>query len=577
MRRVIIAAIALLIGVGLYGDLTWRKRRYERELRKRVSSIDHYLDIGVELRTVVADPNGEQLIPDAPRMRIVRTKRAGGILDTELGRLVAPSRSRKVWYCSEDQEPIILHAPTLPLGIQVVASEGAGKTTILPQWHYFRWLEHLGKDKEGGQSAPTRRRLAAFLVEFHRHFPRDWYWYIKSEGLIVLADGTRLRLVSTHQQSKEEGSPLQMYTWAWSSADEMQDQIARHSDMQMRGRGAIAGRYKQARMMSPKDSPSYRTYRDTLATNPDWTIIRLLGTRSPFVPAEHWEKQTRALSKREYDRRVLALDVGPERQQYHTWKRGEPPLFDGNVRPVPVGAQDVTAEVLRPWGANLQLLVGHDPGRLFDVSVMLKAYRFRLTAEETRRRQRLDVPLHDWWIVDEVTTQQSTTDQHVTAVLARVRDHWGVHRQTWNGMHNPTGAQMLVRADPYSDSGGGEGQPDRSVYTTWRQRNITILPAAYRASTNGQKVGRVPKEGRIEMVCRLLCDASGVRRLYVACNERREVAAPKTVESFEVMERDEVGRAEAQRKDLRDMSHWTAACGYALWTLEKPRIGSEPT
>lgn len=573
MTRVI-TLVALLIGVGLYSDLTWQKRQYERELRKRVASIDHYVDIGVELRTVVADPNGEQLIPDAPLMRIVRTKKTGGIVDTEQGRLVAPSQKRRIWYCSEDQEPIILHAKTLPLGLQIIASEGAGKTTILPQWHYFRWLEHIGKDKEGGQIAPTRRRLAAFLVEFHKHFPREWYWYVKSEGLIVLADGTRLRLVSTHQQSKEEGSPLQMYTWAWGGADEMQDQTARHADMQMRGRGAIAGRFKQARMMSPKDSTAYRSYRDSLSTNPDWSIIRLLGKRSPFIAAEHWERQTRALSPREYQRRVLAMDVGPERQLYHTWSRGEAPHWDGNVRMLPLNARDVTAEVLSQWGKHFSILAGHDPGKLFDVTEFLKAYVCPMSPAEKKAREAARIPLWDWYVVDEITTEQTTTEQHVAAVLERARTKWNCNQLDWKGRPVVDGDRICVRADPYSDSSSGD-QPDRSVYTTWRQHGVTIWPAAYKASQETVKVSRIPKEARIELGCRLLCDAAGVRRLFVLCDDRRELAAPRLVEAYETMERDEIGKAETQRKDHKDLSHWPASVGYALWLLEKPRLAKE--
>jgi hypothetical protein len=578
--RAVALALALLIGVGLYSDLTWRKRHYERELRKRVESIDHFVDVGVELRTVVADPNGEELLEGKPRLRILRTHRAGGILDTQQGRLVAPSQRRTIWYCSEDQEPTILHADTDPLGVQVVGSEGAGKTTILPQWHYFRWLEHLGEHREGGQTAPTRRRLAMFLRELHNLYPRGWYWYIKSEQLVILADGTRLQLVSTHQQSEDEGSPLQGYSWSWAGGDEMQDQLQRAADHEARGRAAKRGRYKQCRTATPKDSPAWRDYRDRLKTarnatgNLLWQLRMMLGTNSPFVPGEHWERARASMTKREFERRVEAKDVGPERQLYHTWKRGESGDFDCNVRMVPLGAVDVTADVLAPWGRNLTLLAGHDPGKLFDVTEILKAYRIPMTSLEQKRRAHLGIPLHEWFVVDEVTTEQSTTDQHVTAVLGRVRERWACQQLDALGRANPDGARMLVRADPYSDSSAGD-HPDRTIYTTWRQRGITIHPAAYKSAVDAVKVGRIPKEGRIEMVCRLLCDATGCRRLFVACNDRREPAAPRLVETFEVSERDEIGKAETQKKDRRDLSHWGAALGYALWTLERPRMGQE--
>ena len=214
MTRRAWTALLLLIGVAVYSDLTWRKRQWERQLAARTQSVDHLVDIGVELRTVVQDPKGERLIEGKPRLRVLRVKRAGGILDTQLGQLVAPSQQRTIWYCSEDQEPIILHADTMPLGVQVYGSEGAGKTTVLPRWVYFRWLELLGEKREGGFIAPTQKRLRMFLKELQAAFPPSWYSYLKSEELLTLAaaDGgiqTGRRLgASARRQARRQAPAL---------------------------------------------------------------------------------------------------------------------------------------------------------------------------------------------------------------------------------------------------------------------------------------------------------------------------------------------------------------------------------
>ena len=58
----------------------------------------------------------------------------------------------------------------------------------------------------------------------------------------------------------------------------------------------------------------------------------------------------------------------------------------------------------------------------------------------------------------------------------------------------------------------------------------------------------------------------------VGCDDRKAPAAPKLVHAIETAERDAANRAEAERKDDRDVSHWPAALRYALWSVEKPRM-----
>ena len=39
------------------------------------------------------------------------------------------------------------------------------------------------------------------------------------------------------------------------------------------------------------------------------------------------------------------------------------------------------------------------------------------------------------------------------------------------------------------------------------------------------------------------------------------------------MEKDAAGRAEHEKKDENDLSHWPCSVGYGLWQLEHQRMG----
>jgi hypothetical protein len=165
-----------------------------------------------------------------------------------------------------------------------------------------------------------------------------------------------------------------------------------------------------------------------------------------------------------------------------------------------------------------------------------------------------------WFVIDEITTQQTTTEEHVRAVKRRLQQHWDLQ---WPGEDEP---KVLVRCDPQGDS---DNKTDRSVYTTWGLEGFRIKSAAY--TTKGQPRGRVPKDAGIDMTNRLLCNAAQERRLFVACDSQRRLCAPKLVEAIELSERDEAGKAETKIKGKRDYSHWPAALRYALWPYERAR------
>jgi hypothetical protein len=558
-RRIVSLVVALVaLGACVRNNTTHRRRQAERKLEELVHGETRFVDMGALLRVVRMDlERGAELVPGSPPLVVVDEIPFGGMVDTAPASpfFCGPSRAPAIWYCSEEAAPLILHGDELPDRLLVYGSEGSGKTTAQAIWAGLRFLEFTGEDREIGITAPTAPRLDHVFQAINRLWPASWYRWNTEEGCFYGVNGVRVRLVSTHQQSKAEGSRVQGYNWSAHGGDEMQDQTEYDADIEMRGRTAPRGRYKRFNTCTAKDAPKWREYRDRVLSKPKrWAKRDLIGPRQPFIWPSVWEDRKDTLTLREYQRRVLAMDVGPERMTYHTWSRDE------NLRRIPPGAVDITAEVMAPWGRGISLLGGHDPGTLFDVTILLKAFRLR------------GVALPQWWVVGEVTTEQSTTETHVQELLREVRGSWDVTQRDVRGRPVEDGPTLLVRADPYSDSGAGDKSPDKSVYTVFKKHGVRILPAAHIASVDKTLVGRVPKEGRIDMVTTLLCAASGERRLFVDCDDARAPVAPRLVEAIETSERDEIGKAEMQRKDKRDMSHWPAALGYGLWQIERPRL-----
>jgi hypothetical protein len=545
-----------------------RRRQLTKPLVEQVEGVDRLVDAGIELHVVIADPAGEQLVPNAPRLRVLRTHRFGGIIDTSArpARMIQRSRDPVHWYCSEEQEPVIMHRDSDPIGQLVYGSEGAGKTAALAMWHGLRWLEHLGEGREAGQTGrPTSDSLDLVRAQMFKFWRPTWYRYKVADELFVFCDGTTLRLMSTYRQSAAGGSPIQGFNWSWCGRDEAQDQVEVHEDIQSRGRAAkiVNGqnRYKQLATATAKESSDWRTLRDKLVAGkrpdgmPLWIRRWLLIENSPFVAPDFLTNQRESMSEREFRRRYDAVDLPPELATYPAWSR------QNNLVRIPeIGWEDVTALELSRWGPNLTLLCGHDPGSLFDVTLIAKAFKRRAAGGR--------ISTHPFWVIlDEVTTEQSTTERHVVELLERTRERWNVNLLGRDGKPVKDGPQMFVRADPY---GNNDNRPDRSVYTLFRNQHIRIEPAAY--SVEGTGPGRVPKDAGIEVVNTLLCSAARQRRLFIALNDRGEPVAPKLVEAFESQERDHRGKAEQQRKDAKDMSHWPAALRYMLWAVERPRL-----
>lgn len=523
-----------------------------------------YLDCGIEIRPARQNEAGIEALPGRPRLSAVPGLVViGGIVDTVTRTIVGETESPIVWYCSEAQRPLILHeVEDNRSRILCYGAEGSGKTAVLCMHSIVQVLRNLGWSGFAGLTAPTGERLRT-VVDTMRNFcpidtphqrrPGSWATYhgFGNTGEIRFKTGITIQCRSTHQQSEAIGSPIQGASWLWCDSDELQDTVEdprRDADIEARLRVAPRGKSRRLCTATAKDSSSWRTFRDAKKRSKHWTIERMPYDANLVVWPEHWETMRSNMSAREWSRRGLALDVGPERAVYPAWSR------ETNLRPLPqIGAEDVTSHALRGMGPNLGILIGHDPGTLQDVSLMLRAYRLRGSAQ------------YVWWVIDELTTT-GTTEEHGSKLLARLRQKWGTlmadaYRP---GLLDELSPRAHVRCDP---QGNTDSKTDRSVYQSLRGFGFDVRSAAY--SVNGKTAGRVPKDAGIEMVNRLLLSASGESRLFVDCDDSRQPVAPKLVEALEMSERDEAGRAETDKKDRRDLSHWPAALRYALWWTER--------
>lgn len=584
LSAVAIVAALVALGAGLISNTAYRKRMQSRAILEdradeyRAAKVrPQFVDIGVQIRVVVHDPNGAEILPGKPKMREVHRSEHGGVIDTRAdggARLVAPSRSPRIWYCSEDQYELIMHGDELTLGLVAYGSEGAGKTEVLPRWHYMRWLEHIGEGREGGQTAPTKRRLKMFRDAFFGLFPRDWiHGYTKKDDIIYLCDGrtpetrTRIQLIQTHVQSALAGSPIQGFNWSWCGSDEFQDSYERSNDIEARGRSAKPdergiAQYRQLRTCTAKDTTAWREFKDKmLAAKLEetgqslFTLKKLFGRRSPFVPGNHWDALKAKLSPREYARRVEPLDdQPPELAVYYCWLR------DRNLVALPRIAIDVTADILHGYpsymspGARFTLLACHDPGNIYNTTEVLRLVMFG------------EVPT--WVVVGELQTKQTTAIQHARLFREYIEQTFGIERRIYRhgkAMPDPESAKVATFVDPH---GKGEGQTDYdTIYGAFQAEGMDVFsPAAI--------TGKIKRSARVEMVNRLLGAADGTTRLVVARDEHGNTLAPRLVEAFEslVKKPGDDDPEGTRRKDEADKTHAPAAIGYGLWTFEQQSI-----
>jgi hypothetical protein len=532
-------------------------------LREALESEDRYVDFGLELRVVRQPKRGERgkaYLRGRPPVVLVDTLRFGGMVDTRANppRFCGPSVNPVVVYTDEVALPLILHGKDLPPNLLLQGAMRAGKTSTGVIWLALRILESTGSDGEWGVTGVNQERLGAVQRVIEETIPASWYSPPSARNPVFrFHNGVRVRMLSTHQTSKAAGSRVQAYSWLGSLNDEIQDTLAVDSDIEARGSEASDGMSKRLATASVKNDPAYRDWKTLISKSPYWKIFNKAGPTNPFVHLNTWEKMKGTMDEEDYRRKALAEDVVGSTRLYRTWDRGQDQsgrlTFQGNIAPIPAGGRNVTANELgRFWGGNFFYLIGHDPGSLCNVSVILQAWIL------PREYGAPFDPDPVWYAVREITTERSTTAEHIQEVIGVLKQY----------SCRPEGAKVIC--DPHT-KGNDSTKPHETVIKAWRAAGFDASPAAKKP--NGDP-SVIPKDARISMMISLLKDTLGRRRLRVACDERGFVQCPKLVEAFELMETNAEGKGERDKKDKYDKSHWPAAVGYALWPIEQTRIES---
>lgn len=603
MCRLLLAITAVIVSLS---SISAAERREEAELDRRQEV--GYVDMGIRLVVVERDPNGRPMVPgNSQKLREVDRIEVGGIVKLYTGadgrpaaHIVRKSNNPQVWFASRAMADLIVHDGPVP-SVLVQGSEGASKTVTLVMWTAWRVVEHIGRECKGGLTAPTGPRLKVVRDEIKKFWRPSWFRYSVRDQAYSFHALPSVQMASAVQRSEEAGSPFQGLNLFWCGSDEFQDHSSLNDDIMARGRTAEAAGFDYKRLCTStfKDSTTWRNFRATAESaqipvnenepdgdqRPLWLLTKLFGLESPFVPPSHWQKMRAGLTDREYRRRVLAEDVGPERQLYHTWERTEPAnengkILPGNLRLIPFNAVDVTRREMARYGQNVGILLGHDPGKRQHVTEFLKAFEFQ---EDRRDRHGRPLPpIVRWFVVDEVTSLKCagdpgydrdgadpcTVEAHVAVVLNRVRAKWRCNLlDAYTGGRSANSPTALCRVDPHTNS--GETHPGRSVKTRWINAGIMTMDAAY---NDQQKPTPIKVEERVDLLCTLLRNADGDRRLFVACDDRGVPAAPKLVKAFESMERNAMNEAEWEKKDDSDRSHWPSSVAFAIWLIEKPRV-----
>ncbi len=525
-----------------------------RGVSERMEGVSRYVDAGVIIRKVVADPKGQVLVRGKPPIRVIDERSLGGIIDTQLARpeVVEASPDPLIWYASSDQWDGLFHDDEKQLAQLVYGSEGAGKTRLLAMFHYRMWIRHLGCNYEGGQVAPTLSRNGTVRLEMESMFRPNWGRYVTRDEFqgFEMCDLTRIRFRYAHQQSAAHGRSIQGFNWAWCGRDEMQDQVDAHEDCESRGREAPEGRYWQVATATAKDDTRWRELRDVVLGSGCWIKRSLSIFRSPFIAPKFLADKRKSISPREFLRRYgdprtgEVGDLTPELAVYYGWLRTR------NLVARPQIARDVTAAVLANYrsyirpGQPFTLLAGHDPGVIYNTTEILKLLMFG------------DVPT--WTVVGELQTKQTTAREHARQLAEYVRSNFGVE-------YTDGGGKLLTFIDPH---GKGEAQTDyQSVYMAFQKEGLDAFNPA-------PMTVRIQRKARVEMMNRLLggsAENDGVPRLVVATDDQRRPSAPRLVESFESMKkRPGDDHAEGRpEKNADDMTHPSVATAYALWMFEQ--------
>lgn len=375
-----------------------------------------------------------------------------------------------------------------------------------------------------GVVAPTHPRLKIIWNELLNLLrPLGWIKDIRKQDFeIELINGHIYQGVAAQSPSAALGSPLQGYSWAAAIEDETQDfSDLAHGEVETRGR-RVGKKYLICSSATVKNHPAFIDWVAKLEASPIMRVARTSGYDNVFVKTEWWDQLRETMSAEDFERRINGIAMPMDRVVYNVYRHQH------HVGQAPLLVKDLTGATAASLGAvtkpDYRYIIGTDFGSLVSTSIVLRA----VLDPSTRERV--------WWAVDEVTSRESTTEQHVAKLI----------KAGFNGDNS------LVIGDPHPRKAGA----DDSDYVYFRRQGFQILKASHT---------KIPVRHRIGMVNALLEDAKGVRRLFIDPRCRDLI---RSLTSFQYKAD---GTLDESNKDGRDLSHWTDALGYALFMFEKIR------
>jgi len=415
-----------------------------------------------------------------------------------------------------------------------LGAPGGGKT--LGVLKLVQILAAWRPNSNGGIVAPTRDRIDIVWTKFLELVePLGW---IADEGVkagareILLKNGTRIKFVAAKRSSDKTGSPIAGRDWHWAVEDEQQN-IDDASLREVDARGRITKNYRVFSSATNDPIHEFQMRVQAYEANSDYQVVRFDGMSNCFTPLEHWESLRKNWSKDDFDRFVKCLDIPQAGRVYPEFSYK---LSSGKCAAI----EDITSTLTQArYGTPYRYVIGFDPGVLVSASVILRAVPGSLRDERI------------WWVVDEITTRDKTTDWHAQDLIKWFREHG----------QSPT--EALVLMDPHENK-----DADRSDLLIMRQAGFNVFK-----SNGGDKIER---RHRISMVNALLRDATGKRRLFLENNSAGVPAANKLAESLGHLMYRANGEIEMQHKTAANLAHWSDALGYALFPFEHYRGAYTP-
>lgn len=429
--------------------------------------------------------------------------------------------------------------------VLALGAPGAGKTRLLSLkqavWSCQR------PNTTGGLVGATRDRVEILWTDALATLPKHWIERISDyKREIFLHNGRKLEFVAAKEPSKLVGSPIQGRSWRDAVVDETQN-IHDRVQMDIDERGRRAGtKYTIFESATRVGHHPHFENRLEMLYGPEskfHRLIRLNPMDNSFTPLDYWERFRGSYTEREWNRRMLSLDVAPENIAYGAWSRE-------NIRPAPRSGnmEDVTRLITAEMYGNLpgaprggwEWIVGTDWGTLCHASIWLKAFRDPRVPGELL-----------WWAFRETYTRSAGDHSHGSG-SATAADH------IRNLVRFANVTDFIVIADP----GINTKDTSKSDYHLARNEGAFVRPAHHKP---------IEVKHRVSMLNVLCHDSKGKRRWFIDCDGHGKPYCTELAKNIRAVEIGPDGKLEGNRKNYSDPSHGPAAVSYGVFPWERIR------